>query len=179
MTRIGSVYAQALYDLSQDEGLSDRIAEELRTLKGVIGGNAEYVRLLAAPNLDKAERCALLEESLGGRVHPYVLNLARIMTEKGLIRHFAECCDAYQALYREGHGILAVTAASAVPLTEEQRDKLCRRLEKMTGKRVELSNQVDPSCLGGVRLDYDGRRLDDTLRHRLDAVRDLLHNTML
>ncbi len=179
MTRIGSVYGQALYDLARDEGLSDRVLQELCAVREAIGGNEEYIRLLAAPNLSKEERCGLLTESLGGRVHPYVLNFARILTEKGYIRHFSECCDAYQALYREDHGILSVTATSALPLTEEQLNRLRRRLEKMTGKRIELSSRVDPSCLGGMRLDYDGKRVDDTVRHRLDAVRDLLHNTML
>ena len=39
--------------------------------------------------------------------------------------------------------------------------------------------RVDPQVLGGVRLDYDGKRLDDTVSHRLDAVRRLLKNTVL
>ena len=49
----------------------------------------------------------------------------------------------------------------------------------MTGKTILLANRVDPTCLGGVRLDYDGQRLDDTVSHRLDSVRELLKNTVL
>ena len=46
----------------------------------------------------------------------------------------------------------------------------------MTGKSIRLICRVDPSCMGGMRLDYDGRRVEDTIRHRLDTLGDLLKN---
>ena len=72
-----------------------------------------------------------------------------------------------------------MTAVTAVPMTEAQQKRLTAKLEALTGKTVELHSRIDPSCLGGVRLDYDGKRLDDTVAHRLDAVRTLLKNTVL
>jgi len=42
-----------------------------------------------------------------------------------------------------------------------------------------LSNMVDPACIGGIRLDYDGRRIDDTIIHRLEAMSSMLKNTIL
>ena len=56
---------------------------------------------------------------------------------------------------------------------------LTQKLTRLTGKTILLENRVDPTCLGGVRLDYDGQRLDDTISHRLDSVRELLKNTVL
>ena len=179
MTRVGSVYAQALYDLARDEGLSKSIFAELKVLEGVFGENAEYLRLLSTPNLSKEERCGILDEGFSGMVHPYVLNFLKILTEKGYVRHFGDCCEAYRSLYNEENGILPVRVVTAVPLNEEQKERLCKKLDTITGKNVELINKVDPDCIGGVMLDYDGKRVDDTVRHRLDAVRSLLKNTML
>ena len=180
MTAVAREYAEALYGLARDEGVADRVREELRALKEPIGENAAYLRLLGAPNIAREERCALLKDCLQGRVHPYVLNFLRLMTERGVIRHFSECCDVYQALYNEDHGVLAVRCASAVPLTGEQKQRLKERLEGLTGKRVVLDCALDPACLGGLRLDYDGLRLDDTVRHRLDAMRErVLNHTTL
>ena len=48
-----------------------------------------------------------------------------------------------------------------------------------TGKTIDLVNRVDPSVLGGVRLDYDGKRLDDTVSHRMDAITKALKGTVL
>ena len=93
--------------------------------------------------------------------------------------HFPDCCKAYQNCYNEDNGIVPVSVVTAVPLTQEQSQRLREKLAKMTGKIVELECTVDPECLGGVRLDYDGKRVDDTLAHRLDALRNLLKNTIL
>lgn len=179
MTQVGSVYGEALYDLAKAEDLSQRILDELTALAESFAQEPDFVRLLCAPNLSKEERCAVLDESFGGKVHPYVLNFLKILTEKGYPRHFADCCRAYRDHYNLDNGILPVTAVTAVALTKEQSEKMTAKLSDLTGRKVELTNRVDPEILGGVRLDYDGKRLDDTVSHRLDAVRGLLKNTVL
>ena len=112
-------------------------------------------------------------------MHQYVLNFLKILTEKGYMRHFSYCCDAYLEHYDQDNGILRVNAVSAVALTEAQKDKLTQKLSRITGKEIALRNRIDPAVLGGIRLDYDGQRLDDTVSHRLDAIRDLLNKTVL
>ena len=179
MTRVGSVYAQALYDLASEEGLSEGILAELKVLDGVFSENADYLRLLSTPNLAKDERCRILDEGFEGRVHPYVLNFLKILTEKGYVRHFGDCCEAYRQLYNEENGIMPVKVITAVPLNDDQKKRLGDKLNAITGKKVELENRIDPKCIGGIMIDYDGKRVDDTVRHRLDAVRSLLKNTML
>jgi len=179
MTRIGSVYAQALYDLAKDESISTDILGELRSLGAIFSENADYLRLLSTPNLPKDERCGILDETFSGRVHEYVLNFLKILTEKGYIRYFGDCIEAYRQLYNDDNGILPVKVVTAAAITAEQEQRLASKLNSITGKTVEIENKIDPGCIGGVLLDYDGKRVDDTVRHRLDAVRSLLKNTML
>ena len=179
MTQIGNTYAAGLYSLAKEEDLSGQILEQLTALDAAFSREPDYLRLLAAPNLSKEERCDILDEGFRGKVHPYVLNFMKLLTQKGYIRHFSDCCHAYREQYHDDHGILPVCAVSAVPLTAEQTAKLQKKLEAITGKAVELTNRVDPAVLGGVRLDYSGRRVDGTVQNRLDAVRQLLKNTVL
>ena len=179
MTQIGNVYGESLYMLAKEESLSQQIGEQLKVLQLSFRQEPDFVRLLSTPSLTKAERCRILDDSFRGHVHPYVLNFLKILTEKNYMRHFSDCCDAFIALYNQDNGILPVTAVTAVALTAEQAEKLSAKLSKITGKHIELHNRIDPSCLGGVRLDYDGQRLDDTVSHRMDAIRGLLKNTVL
>lgn len=173
------MYAKALYSLAKDENLSEQILGELGALGAAFEENAGFVRLLSAPNLSKEERCRILDDSFSGRIQPYVLNFMKLLTEKGYIRQFAGCCEAYRELYNEDNGIMPVRAVTAVPMNSDQKERLCAKLEKLTGRKIELKNVVDPKCIGGVRLDYDGKRVEDTVRQRLDAVHSLLKNTML
>ena len=179
MNQIGNVYGESLYLLARDENLSQQIAEQLKVLQLSFQQEPDYVRLLSTPSLTKADRCRILDDSFRGHVHPYVLNFLKILTEKNYVGHFNDCCDAYIDLYNQDNGILPVTAVTAVALTAEQAEKLSTKLGKITGKHIELHNRIDPSCLGGVRLDYDGQRLDDTISHRMEAIRGLLKNTVL
>ena len=80
MTEVGNVYGQSLYELAKDEGLSKEIGEQLAVLQKSFGQEPDFVRLLASPNLPKAERCQILDTSFRGAVHPYVLNFLKILT---------------------------------------------------------------------------------------------------
>ncbi len=179
MTRVGSVYAEALYTLSLEEGITGKLLSELTVLDGALRENSDFIRLLSSPNLSKQERCAILDDSFRGKVHPYLLNFLKILTEKGYMKYFSDCCKAYEEHYNLDNGILPVTAITAVALSAEQAEKLTEKLSRTTGKQIKLEKRIDPSVLGGIRLDYDGKRLDDTVAHRLDAVRSLLKNTVL
>ena len=179
MTQAANTYAQALYDLAKDENLGKIILEELALLKKVFTETPAYSKLLSAPDIPKQERCGVLDEAFRGKVHPYVLNFLKILTEKGCIRQFPDCCDAYRGFYNEDNGILVVKAVSAVALSDVQKQKLTAKLEATTGKTIDLQCSVDAAQLGGLRLNYDGKQVDGTVKNRMDAIGKLLKNTVL
>lgn len=179
MTNVAAVYAQALYSLAKDEGHGESVLKELTALRESFAGEPDFVRLLSAPNLTKEERCQILDNSFRDKINPYVLNFMKILTEKGYMRHFADCCKEYREAYNKDHGILEVCAVTAVPLTDDQSGRLRQKLATVTGKTIDLYNRVEPNCIGGIRLDYDGKRVDDTASHRLASVGALLKSTVL
>lgn len=179
MTQIAGMYGEALYSLAQSENLTEQILEELTALKAGFDENPEYARLLSTPNLPKIQRTQILDDGFAGKIHPYILNFLKILTEKGYISQFPGCCDAYRQHYNRDMGIVPVVAVTAVPLTELQSQRLNQKLAETTGKKIALTNRVDPNCLGGVRLDFDGKQLDDTVSHRLNTISKLLQGTVL
>ena len=179
MTEVGSAYGEALYDLAKGENLPDEILGQITALDESFRQEPDFLRLLQSANLSKQERCQIVEDSFRGKVHDYVLNFLKILTEKNYARHFSDCTAAYRRHYNLDNDILVVTAITAVALTQEQSGKLSQKLSAITGKKIDLCNRVEPGILGGVRLDYDGKRLDDTVSHRLEAIGAMLKNTVL
>ena len=179
MTKIGNVYGEALYSLACEEGLSQTFLQELTALEESFTQAPEFLRLLDAPNLTKEARCQILDDSFRGNLHGYVLNFLKLLAEKSYARHFGDCCAAYRNCYNEDNGILPVTAVTAVPLNAHQQTALSEKLAAVTGKTIQLHNRVDEKVLGGIRLDYNGTRLDDTLAHRLSDIRTKLKETVL
>lgn len=179
MSQAGNVYGQALYSLAVEENLSDTILQEISALNQGFQAEPQFLRLLSAPNVAVEERCRILDDCFRDKVHIYVLNFLKILTEKGIVKAFSDCVTAYRDQYNRDHNILSVTAVTAVPLSEEQIKRLTEKLSALTGKHAEVMNRVNPDCLGGVRLDYDGKRIDGSVASRLESVRSMLKNTVL
>ncbi len=175
----GTVYGQSLYLLAREEGLETEILQELKVLADCFDAEPNYLKLLSSHDLPKEERTAILDRDFGGKVHPYVLNFLKLLTEKGYIRSVCACCKAYSKEYNADKGILEVRAISAVTLTDAQKEKLTHKLTAMTGKTVELSCKIDPAVLGGVRLQFDGQQVDGTVQSRLQEMEKTLKNTVI
>ena len=179
MTEIARMYGGSLYDLAAEEGLETRILDELDEAAKLIRDDPEYLRLLSTPSIPKKERCALLDEAFRGQVHLYVLNFLKILCENGTLRELPGCARAYRIRYNAAHGILEATAVSAVPLTAEQIRRLHEKLEKVTGRHIDLKTKVEPAVLGGIRLDIEGAELDGTVRSRLAGLRSSIEAATL
>ena len=179
MTEVGSVYGESLYSLAKEENLAEEILQELNVLEESFRAEPGYLKLLSAAALSKQERTQILDEAFASRLQPYLLNFMKILAEKGYIRQFPHCCASYRQCYYRDYGILPVVAVSAVALTESQAQRLQEKLSTITGKTILLENQIDPELLGGLRLDFDGKQVDDTIAHRLDSIRQMLKNTVL
>ena len=179
MTGAAGVYGQGLYALAKEESLEDSILQELTTLRAAFAKQPDFVKLLASSNVAKQERLDIIESSFRGKVQPYVLNFLKLLTEKGYIAHFADCCETYREQYNEDKGILQVRAVSAFPLTGSQKTQLTDKLVAITGKKIDLVCKVDQSVLGGIRLSYGGIQVDGTVQSRLQAMEKALKNTVL
>jgi len=179
MTDVANNYGGALYELARDEGLSKQILEELGVLQSAFSQEKAFLQLLSTPSIPKQERCQIVDDSFRGSVNLYVLNFLKILTENGYMRELSGCCNAYRQRYNRDNGILPVTAVTAAPLSAALQTKLADKLACITGKTIQLNCQVDPDTLGGVRLDFDGKQVDGTVRRRLDDIRSILKNTVL
>lgn len=174
MTRIAKEYGGALYALCLEEGISQEVLDELRVLTEAFYENPRFVRLLSNLGMAKEERVRILDESFRGRIHLYLLNFLKILCERGSIGELAGCYAEYRARYNEDNGIIEAIVTSAVPLSSALRARLTERLNAVTGKRISLNERVNPALIGGIRLEMNGKRYDNSVQDRLDQIRSAL-----
>ena len=174
MTEFGSVYGEGLYELCAEEHIDQDVLGELRELKTVFHVHPEFLRLLSNMSLSKEERVHIADQALQGQVHPYVLNFLKILVERGAATAFDECEAAYAECYNRDHRATVADVTVAKPLSKQQRADLLEKLKAMSGKDVEIRETVDPAVMGGVLLTMDGKRYDNTVRQRLDAIKQAL-----
>ena len=59
-------------------------------------------------------------------------------------------------------------------MTDAEKDTLRQKLEKKFGRRMILDCRVDPSLLGGIRVETEGRVLDGSIRSRLQEIKEVM-----
>ena len=177
MNEIIKEYGGGLYALAAEEHLEEGLLSEIRLLRDFL--TPDYVRLLIHPAVPKEERVGLVSQLLDGRVHPYLSSFVKLMTERSLAAEIVGCFGEYERLYYEAFAIVRVRAESAAPLNDGQKQKLENKLTTSTGHRVEIAYEVNPSLLGGMRLMFDNRQIDDSVRTRLREISDRLAGVVL
>jgi F-type H+-transporting ATPase subunit delta len=75
-------------------------------------------------------------------------------------------------------GIVSVQVRSAVPLTEEEKERLSEVLARSLRKQVRLETSVDSSLIGGVVLRIGDRLLDGSVKGQLNLLRQRLIGRM-
>ena len=163
-------YAHSLFSLAEEENKEKEIFEELTELVGIFTENPEYTVLLDSPTVNVSERCTLIDEAFSV-CGEYVKNFLKILCEKKYIHIFPECVKEYEKQYNKKLGIEKVTAITAVPLSDELREKLIKKLEIDTGKTIALAERVDKSILGGIILRTENSQTDASVRARLEGIR--------
>lgn len=175
MNRLDRLYGGSLYDLAAQEGMGEVILEQMEQIRVLFRDNPDYVRLLSQPAIPLSERKALIDSAFGHQAEPYLVNFLKLLCDRRILREYPGCCDEFVRRYNRDHGIAMATVTSAVPLREEQMEALRKKLEKISNKTVRLKQILDPSVLGGLRVELEGKRLDGTVKGRLESVSEKLN----
>ena len=108
-----------------------------------------------------------------------MLNFLKLLCERNILGEYAGCCEEYTRRYHADHNIAEATVISAVALSEAQAAALQKKLEQISGKNVYLTQRTDPSVIGGIRVELEGRELDGTVQGRLSGLSRKLNETIM
>ncbi|MBR2188941.1 MAG: ATP synthase F1 subunit delta [Eubacterium sp.] len=179
MTRTGRLYGGTLYDLVTEEGREEAFLDQMIQIRDLFREYPEYPGLLMEPSVPFSERAHLIDEAFGEGAEPYLVNLIKLLCEKGLLYEYAACTEEFESRYDAAHGISRAEVVSAVPLSGQQREQMKKKLEQISGRKIRLYEKVDPSVMGGVRIELDGRQLDGTVQGRLKGVTRRLNEAVV
>ena len=179
MSEVAKNYGGALFELCLEEGCEKQVLDEAREVQRLMRENPEWLRLLSAPIIKKEERISMLDTALKNAVHPYLLNFLKILCANSYISRFDDCCKEFLNRYYEKNNIAVAKVESAVPLSEEQQNRLSEKLSEISKKNIILQCSTDPSLLGGLRVYINDRQLDGTVKHRLEKIKSNIAQNVL
>lgn len=164
-------YASALFDLAVDDGSvtavesdldrMDAALAELNDLSALIG-NLQVSRSAAAAAMDGV--AATLD------LTPLTRKFIGVLAANRRLGKLPAMIAAFRTIAAAQRGEVTATVSSAHPLTEDQLTALKNKLTAREGRTVKLTADVDPDLLGGMVVTIGSRRIDGSIRSRLNSL---------
>lgn len=166
-------YAEAAFEVAVRDDAIEAWRRELDTASAIVEDEG-VGRTLANPSIPREARDAMARKALGSIVGDKVMNLILLTLRRGRVEELPRIAAEFRRLDDERQGITHATATSADALTPNEARALTERLEKLTGGKIALDLQVDPSLLGGLVVRIGDRLIDGSVRSRLERLRNQL-----
>src|SRR6185437_775573 len=170
-TGLGERYANALYELADEQKILDPVAADLRALRGLVDESADLRRLIRSPVLSRAEQgkaVAALAERAG--FQRLVANILGLLARNRRLFVLPEVIEAYLAELASRRGEVTAQVIAAQQLSEAQRQTLDEKLRRAVGGKVAIELRVDPSLLGGLIVKLGSRMVDASLSSKLQRL---------
>ena len=170
MEEIAQVYARSLFDVASDQGNVEAVREQLGELADALEENQDLRLFCFSPYFSSEEKKRGLQAALSG-VDPSVERFLMLLVENERLPLIGRIRREYDRLCDEAEDLLAVTVTSAVALDPAVITRLVEQISEQTGSKVELTEKVDPSIVGGVVLRVGNSILDASIANRLENLR--------
>ena len=164
-------YALALFELAQQNGQTGPIQEDLLELKKVFLANKELGQLLETPRLKAAKKKELMADSFKG-ANQLILNTLYLMLDKQRINEVVNLVNEFTALTNEAAGIAEAKVYSTRLLTADESLAISTAFAKKIGKQaLRIENIIDPSLIGGIRLQIGNNIYDSSVSAKLERLK--------
>lgn len=170
-------YARALYIVTEKRGETALALTDLRGAWEAIRPGTPAGRLLATPLVLLSDKRKAVQQVLEGRALKSVALFIDLLLRKKRITELPGIVAEFEALVERKEGVQRAQVVSAVPLTDAETKRLHAEVERMTGKKIKLTAEVDSRLLGGALVRIGDRVIDRSVRSLLDAVEHRLLET--
>lgn len=171
---VGRLYAQALMQLSLEHQQLDAVAGELQSLTAMVESDADLRRLITNPILGSSQRADMLQRLFEGRVSDLLYRFLQTVNRKGRLAALPAIGSAFVALLAEHRNEIEVEAHVAAPMDAGSAGRVADGLGASLGKQVTLTQHVDPSLIGGLKLRIGDRLIDASVQSQLRSIEQQL-----
>jgi F-type H+-transporting ATPase subunit delta len=172
-TRVDA-YADALFTIAAAEGALDRVEDELFKVARAFESNDQLRSTLTDQAVPADRRQGIVEDLLGPKAHAVTTALVGLVVGLGRGKDLPAIIDRLVAQAAASRQKAVAEVRSAMPLSDDQKQRLANALSTKTGKSVDVRVVIDPSVLGGIVAQVGDEVYDGSVRHRLTQLREVL-----
>jgi F-type H+-transporting ATPase subunit delta len=170
-------YARALLELASEKRIEDKVLGELEAFAQAYHDSDELQGIFVGRRVPSAVRAKVLD-GLNSRIMASELTkkFLGLLDRKGRIVGVEDIYRSYKKMVDVKLGRVDAEVISPQALGMAESGQLKQQLEKMTGKKIVLTQTVDPSMVGGVITRVGHLVYDGSVKSFLEGARNSLMN---
>lgn len=165
-----SLAVEAIVASADVSGRLDALEEDLFRFARVVAADSNLREALSAQGGDESVKAALVEALLEGKASAQTIRLVRQAAVAPRGRRFARVLESYLAVAAKRREQLTATVTAAVAVDEAQRERLAQALARIYHRSVQVTVLLDPSVIGGIRVQVGDEVIDGTILRRLQEA---------
>jgi F-type H+-transporting ATPase subunit delta len=172
---LAQIYAKSLFELAESQGgreMLELVAGELEDILELTRTDAQFNEFLASRILAAGDRERSMRTILQGRVSDLTLNFLQILNNKQRLGHLVPIAGAFDQMVQEKFGRVEVDLYTPAPITPEQLREIRERLQKTLNREPIIHPYIDPTLIGGMRLQIGDMLIDGSLASRLRRFKE-------
>jgi F-type H+-transporting ATPase subunit delta len=147
---------------------------ELFSTLRLVAENPEVELALGSRLGDDSAKGTLIETLLRGRASEATILIVSSLVQQPRERRVREMVSHAMDLVADQRGSIVATVVTATPLNAAQSERLSAVLTRRYGKKVGLNAVIDPSVVGGLRVQIADDVIDASVAARLSDLRQRL-----
>lgn len=171
MSVVGDRYAESLFDLAKEENKVTQYLDDIKLVGEVLGSDPQIVQFFNHVLIENDKKIQLLDQSFKGNVDQYVLNFLKLLVQSRRIRYIDDIIKSYINLSNQYLGIEEGTIYTPYKLTDQQIQDIEKAISQKENKKVTLKVSIDPSLLGGIKVQIANRIYDGTIKNKVEMLK--------
>ena len=171
-SEIAERYARGLFELALEDNTVATKSDQAQSLIQVLNENDDLQVLLHAVKITKKEKREIIENVFGSSFDADMVRFLKLLIDKGRIGYLKEILHEYIVLANEELGIEEAVVYSARKLKDEDIERIRASLEKKRGKKILITNRIDPKLIAGIKVTVGNNVTDATMKHKLETMKE-------
>ena len=171
---VSLTYGTALYEAAKDLGREEEFLTEIKQLAMLTEAYREFAEFLNSPAIMPKEKKEAVRNIMQDGFAQEMINFVYVLIDKGRTAEIKKIAKQYVRLYDEERGIAEGKIFSVVKLTPDQVQKFEAEMSRLLRKNIKLENRIDQSLIGGIKIQVDGKMIDQSYKGDLERLRKKL-----
>ncbi|MGV8876861.1 MAG: F0F1 ATP synthase subunit delta [Rhodoglobus sp.] len=161
----------AIRSVAKSATTSVAIEDELFAFGAMVSSDPELELAVGSKLGSGQSKSKLVHDLLTGKISPQAEEIIDHLVQQPRGRRMGELIATAADIVADQAGTSIATITTAAPLTQSQRERLRVGLTKNHGRELKLNVRIDPSLIGGVRVQIGDEVIDGSVSTKLNDLR--------